>query len=252
MSEWWQSFFDDEYMQVWGTAGTARTTGEVEGLWSLLGLQAGARVLDAPCGYGRLSQPLAARGAIVLGVDQSAPLLAHAERNRDGVGGDRLSYRRHDLRAPLDDGGFDVALNVFSSLGYGTEDDDVAVLTTLRRAVRTDGRVFVDTNHRDAIVTMLARGVRPADRLSDGTLFIEQRHVDAVAGRVETTWYWSGPRGSGEKRASIRIYSITELVALLHRAGLELVSTHRGCSPEPFVSEGQTFGGRVGLLTRPR
>ena len=187
----------------------------------------------------------------MLGVDQSQPLLAHAERNRDGVGSDRLKYREHDLRAPLDDGGFDVAINIFSSLGYGSEDDDLAVLTTLRRAVHAGGRVFIETNHRDSIATMLARGVKPASRSPDGTLFVEQPRFDPIAGRVETVWYWSGPRGSGEKRASIRIYSITELVAIMRRAGLELVAAHKGCSPEPFVAEGPSLGGRVGLLARP-
>lgn len=251
MSEWWQSFFDDDYVHVWGIDNAAKTAAEVDGLWKLLDLRPGARVLDAPCGYGRISQPLAARGAVVLGVDQSQPLIAHAERNRDGVGSDRLKYRHHDLRQPLDDGGFDVALNIFSSLGYGTEDDDLAVLTTLRRAVHASGRVFIDTNHRDVMATMFARGQKPTFRQSDGTLFVEEPRFDAIAGRVETAWYWWGPRGHGEKRASIRIYSLTELVALMKRAGLALLSAHKGCSPEPFVAEGPSLGGRVGLLARP-
>jgi SAM-dependent methyltransferase len=251
MSEWWQSFFDDDYLHVWGTDNQERTTVEVDGLWKLLALQPGSRVLDAPCGFGRISQPLAARGALVLGVDQAQPLLAHAERNRDGVGGERLKYRHHDLRAPLDEGGFDVALNIFSSLGYGTEEDDLAVLTTLRRAVHAGGRVFIDTNHRDVVATWMARGLKPSGRHSDGTIFVETPTFDPIAGRVETAWYWSGPRGSGEKRASIRVYAITELLALMKRAGLALVSVHKGCSPEPFVAEGPNLGGRVGLLARP-
>ena len=187
----------------------------------------------------------------MLGVDQSQPLVAHAERNRDGVGSDRLKYRQHDLRAPLDDGGFDAAINIFSSLGYGSEDDDVAVLTTLRRAVHAGGRVFIDTNHRDSIATMLARGVKPASRSPDGTLFVEQPRFDPIAGRVETVWYWSGPRGSGEKRDRSASTASPSSSRSMRRAGLELVAAHEGCSPEPFVAEGPSLGGRVGLLARP-
>lgn len=251
MAAWWQSFFDEDYLRVWGGAPDEgeRTAREVDGLWTLLGLSPGARVLDAPCGYGRVSQPLAARGAVVVGVDQSAALLAEAERTRGAVGLDRLRYLEHDLRQPLFEGGFDVALNLFSSLGYGTEDDDLAILRTLRGALRDDGRLFVDTMHRDGVAVLFASGARPASRLADGTLVVEQPRFDPIAGRVETTWYWSGPRGAGEKSASLRLYAITEWIALFARAGFAFVSAHRGCTPEPYA-HGGVGGWRVGLLAR--
>ena len=78
--DWWQSFFDSDYLDVWGELfSTEESDAEAERLVELLQLAAGARVLDAPCGYGRLSEPLAARGFDVVGVDQSAELVAHAK-----------------------------------------------------------------------------------------------------------------------------------------------------------------------------
>jgi hypothetical protein len=108
--------------------------------------------------------------------------------------------------------------------------------------------VLVETMHRDAVVARLARNNRPAERLADGTLFVEVPRFDAVAGRMETTWYWSGSGGAGQKAASLRIYTVTELVRLVERAGLRFRSAHRGCSPEPFVAEGPEMGGRVALV----
>lgn len=62
MSDWWQVFFDADYVRLWGQSEVSGSTAaQVEGLWSLLGLQEGSRALDAPCGYGRLSRPLAER-----------------------------------------------------------------------------------------------------------------------------------------------------------------------------------------------
>jgi len=249
MTEWWQVLFDADYIRLWGqsdVAGSADT--QVSGLWSLLGLHEGSRVLDAPCGYGRLSRLLAERGAIVLGVDQSRALLDHAERERGDLPPARLRYLQHDLREPLGEGGFDCALNIFTSLGYGTEEDDVAILATLRAAVRPGGLVFVETGHRDLAVTSLARGMQPSQRLPDGTRIIEDPHFDAISGGMETCWYWSGPSGQGKKAASLRLYTATELVRLLERAGLRFRSAHRGCTPEPFRAEGPDLGGRLGLL----
>jgi SAM-dependent methyltransferase len=249
MSAWWESFFDEDYLHLWGgREAPGATTDQVDGLWGLLSLRDGSRVLDAPCGYGRLSKPLALKGASVLGVDQSAALLAHAERERGDIPPERLRYRRHDLRRPLGEGGFDCALNVFTSLGYGSDDDDVAILGTLREAVRPGGLVFVETNHRDLTATFLAKGVPASQRLPDGTLVVEESRFDPVAGRMEMCWHWSGPGGAGRKEAACRIYTATELVRLIERAGMRFRSAHKGCSAEPFRAEGPDLGGRLGLL----
>ena len=139
---WWQSFFDEHYLQLWrGWLTPERTAREADGLSALLALSPGTRVLDAPCGYGRMSRALAERGAVVTGVDQSAPMIAQAEADRGALDPSRLRYVEHDLRAPLapfhaHGAGFDVALNIFSSIGYGSEDDDLAVFRTLGAALR--------------------------------------------------------------------------------------------------------------------
>lgn len=249
MGNWWQTFFDADYVHVWGGfLSDERNRQEAESLWQILELREGSRVLDAPCGYGRLSRPLAERGAIVVAVDQSADLLEEAERSRGILSPGRLRYVRHDLRTPLAETGFDAAFNVFSSLGYGNEEDDLAMLTTLRLALRPGGLLFVDTMHRDVVVAHMSRGDRPASRLPDGTLVVEEPLFDALTGRVETRWFWSGPRGSGSKSASFRVYSPTELVALIERAGLRFRSAHRGCSMDAFKGEGADMGGRLGIL----
>ncbi len=249
MTEWWKDFFDDEYVRIWSEYTPAeRTAQEVEHLWQLLTLGEGSRVLDAPCGYGRLSLPLAQRGATVLGVDQSKELIAEAERTRADLSPQQLRYLQHDLRSPLPESGFDAALNIFSSLGYGTEEDDLNILRTLGAAIRPGGLVLIETMHRDLAVLNLARGAKHGYRLPDGTLVVEEWTFDAVAGRNNTRWCWSGPAGSGEKTASLRLYSATELVRLVERAGLRFRSAHHGCSPEPFTAQGPDLGGRLGIL----
>lgn len=223
-TDWWRTFFDADYVRVWSSfLPDAASEEQADAIWRTLRLDKGARVLDAPCGYGRLSRPLAVRGARVVGVDQSRALLEEAERMRGGLDEDRLRYRHHDLREPLPEAGFDAALNVFTSIGYGTEADDLAVLRTLASAVRPGGAVLLETNHRDAVVAWLASGA-PGNgrRLEDGTLVVEEPRFDPLTGRVITGWYWQGPRGGGHKTATMRLYTVTELVRLVERAGLRL------------------------------
>ncbi|HVP62369.1 MAG TPA: class I SAM-dependent methyltransferase [Myxococcaceae bacterium] len=245
---WWEQFFDENYLLLWAALSTPGDE-EAAALWRILGLAEGCRLLDAGCGYGRVSLSLARLGARVLAVDQSAALLAEAERRRSDLDPGRLRFLRQDLRAPLAESGFDAALSLFSSLGYGTEADDAAILTTLAAAVRPGGRVVVDTNHRDVLAARLSREGSPAHRLPDGTLLFEERKFDPVAGRVETTWFWSGPRGSGQKTASIRVYTITELVRLMEGVGLRFQAALHPGSGAPFSPAGPLLGGRVLLVS---
>jgi SAM-dependent methyltransferase len=232
-TNWLQGFFDREYLRLWAGSLTAeRTQKEADGIWNLLKLRPSSRVLDAPCGYGRLSLALAERGAIVVGVDLASDMIAEAERNRRGI--ENLRYLEHDLRTELPEDGFDAAFNVFTSLGYGTEEDDVKVLRTLAAAVRPGGKVLVESNHRDLLMAYLSRGNKPSDRLPDGTLIIEEPNFDSVKGVMNTAWYWSGPSGSGKKTATLRVYTITELVRMMDKVGLRLISAHAGLSTEPF------------------
>jgi SAM-dependent methyltransferase len=248
---WWEGFFDADYVRIWGPRFTAGDE-EAAALSRILALTPGSRVLDAPCGYGRVSLPLARSGAFVLGVDQSASLLDEAERRRGDVGLDRLRYLRQDLRSPLAESGFDAALCLFTSLGYGTEEDDLAILRTLAGAVRAGGAVAVDTIHRDVVAAMIARELKPAERLPDGTLVQEEPRLDPVAGRVETTWYRAGPSGAGQKSASLRVYALTELASLVERAGLRVDAVLQPGTGKPFEAKGPFAGGRVLMIaSRP-
>jgi 2-polyprenyl-3-methyl-5-hydroxy-6-metoxy-1,4-benzoquinol methylase len=249
MNPWWTTFFDHNYLQVWGQLFPEEVNSkQAADLWSMLDLQPGAKILDAPCGWGRLSRVLAIMGATVLGVDQSDTLLNYAESTRRDVPLERLRYLKHDLRTPLSETGFDVACNIFTSFGYGTEEDDIAIFRTLRNAVRPGGRVVVETNHRDLLCAYIAHGAKASRRLPDGTLFVDEPEFDAITGLVRLNWYWSGPHGSGEKHAEWRCYTLTQIVSLLERAGLTFSAAYKGLSKTPYRAEGPEAGGRIAIM----
>ncbi len=250
-TDWWQSFFDDEYRLIWSDIFTeAQTKGQAEVLWTLLNLHEGSSVLDAACGYGRLSRPLAERGACVIGVDQSAELLAYAEHNRGSTSRDRLQYVRHDLRYRLKGHTFDAAFNVFTSIGFGTEDDDFAIITTLYEAVRPGSPVLIEAIQRDAVAAFIATGGTMSHRRSDGIIVFHEASLDPAGGRITGTWYWSGPESHGEKTACMRVYTVGELIRLIESAGFRLEQTYLGISTESFQAKGPQMGGRIGLLAR--
>jgi SAM-dependent methyltransferase len=254
VNEWWKAFFDEEYLRIAGQVfQQVDSSGQAAALWSLLDLSPGCRLLDAPCGWGRLSRPLAMLGATVLGVDQSEFLLRAAETQRGELGSQRLRYLRHDLREPLPEEDFDVACNIFTSFGYGTEEEDLALFRTLHGAVKPGGQVLVETSHRDLFCASLARSSKTSIRMADGTLFLDEPEFDPISGVMSLHWYWSGPMGSGEKHAQWRCYTPTEIVRLLESAGLHFIGAYKGFSKAPYRAEGPDAGGRLTVIgVRPK
>ena len=105
--------------------------------------------------------------------------------------------------------------------------------------------------HRDVAATYLSREVQPAERLTDGTLVVEQPRFDGVAGRVKTTWYWYGAaRQRTEERVDPHVLHHRARRADAARRARAGLGAPRLLAA-PFKSEGPDLGGRVGLLARP-
>ena len=76
---WYESFFHGVTLDLWRRAiPPEQTAAEAEFLMKQLQCAEGARVLDVPCGNGRLSFELAKRGLRVTGVDISDEFIAEA------------------------------------------------------------------------------------------------------------------------------------------------------------------------------
>jgi 2-polyprenyl-3-methyl-5-hydroxy-6-metoxy-1,4-benzoquinol methylase len=123
--------------------GGADPMGLLPPLLDLLGDIAGRRVLDAGCGEGFLARVLAARGALVTGIDLS-PRLIELARARDPGGG--IDYRVADLSQPLPAvaGSFDAAA---SYLVLNDVADYRGFAATLAASLRPGGRLALAFNN---------------------------------------------------------------------------------------------------------
>lgn len=109
----------------------------------LAGDVAGQRILDAGCGAGFYAAALADRGASVLGLEDSAVLVAHARARL----GDRAEVRQYDLNTPLDelgDGSFDGAV---CALVLHHLADRPRFLGEVFRVLRPGGWFVLSTTH---------------------------------------------------------------------------------------------------------
>ncbi len=235
-AEAWDTVFNEFYLRAYATEERdEQAEGQAMAAARLSGCPEGGDLLDVPCGFGRHSLPLTRAGYRVTAVDRSQVLLDEAARRAAGERGPELV--RADYRElPFRDAGFDAALNLFSSLGYLGDEEDTRVLAEIHRVLRPDGRLVIETMHRDWLVRHFQEDRWM--RVGEGRLMLEQGSWDPTSGVAQTTQTLVDPGGERESRTwSLRVYSATELLTMVSRAGFASARCHGDLEGGPFSTD---------------
>jgi SAM-dependent methyltransferase len=100
-------------------------------------------ILDAPCGTGRYFDMVLAAGRTVVGIDQSAGMLAQARAKHPDVVLERVGLQELDF-----DGAFDAAMCI-DAMEFVSPEDWPLVLANLHRAVRGGGLIYLTVEQID-------------------------------------------------------------------------------------------------------
>jgi SAM-dependent methyltransferase len=234
MKEWWQSHFDSHYLLEYEPLFTPeRDRAEVARVIDVLGLPAGSRILDVPCGQGRHAHLLAEAGFNVDGFDYSAHLLGLARKRGTGRG---LRYTRGDMRKlPRRwTGRFDAVINLFTSFGFFVDPaDDARVIAEFARVLSPGGILLWHGGSRDGVMAKFL--ARDWWLTSNGTLLAHQRSFDPLSGvlTVDSTWR-SRDRSTASRQHRIRLYTATRLAELCAAEGLVVEEAYDGFTPRPL------------------
>jgi ubiquinone/menaquinone biosynthesis C-methylase UbiE len=140
---WYEQSFGNDYMLVYKHRNWEEAGREARRMVEWLQQPRGAEVLDIGCGMGRHALALAGYGYEVTGVDLSGILLAEAHKH-DAKG--TVRWVEGDMRKlPFAEESFDATVNLFTSFGYfSLEEDNVDVLRGIRKVLRPDGSFLID------------------------------------------------------------------------------------------------------------
>jgi len=202
------------------------TRRECEQIVALVGLEPGARILDAGCGFGRTVGVFAELGYDAVGVDISPAVIEEARRRNPGP-----EYLVHDLTEPLAPAveRFDAIVNVYSSFGYGaTVEDDTAVLRTWHDALKPGGALVMELSDIERSQARLGPLGTVVDREDDGVhehLWCDPEthilHVRYTAADGQTL------------DVDTRLYEAGELARMVEAAGFRDVARYGGFDAHP-------------------
>ena len=231
--EWWEDFFSGAALDLWRVAVSAeQTRAEADFIAGVLELSPGAKALDVPCGEGRLSRELAARGVRVTGVDITREFLEEAEAKAAGRG---LGIRwvHHDMRHLGWQAEFDGAFCFGNSYGYFTDEGNASFLASLSRALKPGARFALDAS--SVAENILPRFEKRQEAKFGDILFIEENHYNHVQGRLDTAYTFVRGDMSEKKSGSHRIYTYRQMVEMLEAAGFENVEGFGSMDKAPFA-----------------
>ncbi|MDQ5870810.1 MAG: class I SAM-dependent methyltransferase, partial [Acidobacteriota bacterium] len=150
--EWWNDFFSGLVVDFWRAAMTPETTrAEADFLAERLRLAPGHRVLDIPCGDGRLALALAERGCRLTGVDISDEFLKAGRAQAEARGLD-VTWRRAEMRDLPWREEFQAAYCAGSSFGYLDDAGNAEFLAAVSRTLVPGGRFFIDCKAAESIL----------------------------------------------------------------------------------------------------
>jgi SAM-dependent methyltransferase len=210
MTEWFEEWFGEEYLQLYPHRDAAEADRAVALIAERVGLEAGWRVLDVACGAGRHARAFEAAGARCIGLDLSAALLRVAREVT------RVPLVRADMRAlPIRLRSMDLTVNLFTSFGYFDRDAEHAgALGEMVSTLRPGGWFVIDfLNARAVRSRLVARETRP---LPGGEAEVE-RSV-SPDGRYVCKSIRTSAGGRFTER--VRLFGAGEIEAMLGAAGV--------------------------------
>ena len=194
-------------------------------------LESPPKVLDLCCGLGRISCELARTGFIVTGVDITESFLKAAREDAKYENLD-IEYINADAREFIRSGYFDTIVNLYISFGYFTDQkDDLKVLRNVYKSLKTGGSFIIETLGKE----ISTRDFVEAEwfERAGGFMLTEYEPLDSWT-FLKNRWILIKDEKRIEKTFVQRLYSASELRAILKEAGFENIDIFGDWDESPY------------------
>jgi SAM-dependent methyltransferase len=212
------TYFDGYYKDIWRSIIPAELTiKETDFMVQHFDLQAGDRVLDIMCGYGRHAIALARKGIAVTAVDNLDDYIDEINKTAknevlpiEGIKADILQYKIDEK--------YDLALCMGNSLNFFNADDVHHLLTNIHTHLNKGGHLLINTWSLAEIA--IKNFTSKSWNEVDGVKHICESNYLFHPTRIESDSIFLSADGHIEKKKAVDyIFSVAEIEAMLEKAG---------------------------------
>ena len=220
-NEWYEEFFQGMALDLWRRAiPIEKTEEEVAFLLETLSAAQGTKLLDVPCGNGRLSLPLSLMGYKITAIDFSQSFIDQANESAKKHK-TKIDYIQGDMRKLELKEEFDGAFCMGNSFGYFDRSGTIDFLHVIGQSLKSKARLVIDSA-MIAECFLLNAGEKEWVQVGDMLMLIDN-HYDCSSSTVSTTYTFI-QNGKQETRKAVHwIYTCGELCDMLKTAGFSVV-----------------------------
>jgi SAM-dependent methyltransferase len=229
--EWFVGFHQGLAARFWRAAAAAMAEDDTAVVRRLLP-DPPAKILDVPCGDGRITVRLAAAGYEAIGVDIVASEVEQARRNAAGTS---ARFEVGDLRALPDVGRVDAIVSWGNAFGYLVPEETARSLAGMRAALRPGGTLVLES--LTVAESLLPGGIEPTNEWEYGGIRLSAtNHYRVAESRLESDFTFEDAEGHVEHtRAAHHVHTSGEVVRLLRQAGFGAIELLSGDGNEPYA-----------------
>jgi SAM-dependent methyltransferase len=230
---WYTEWFNSEnYLKVYSHRDESEAERLVELIVQTLSIKPDSKILDMACGSGRHAVIFAKRGFDVTAVDLSQRLLSDAKataRENDV----KINFVLSDILDFETTQRFNLALNLFTSIGYFDNDEDNFRVIIKAYDLLIDGGYFViDYFNKDNLLKNLI----PTTVFSENGMRITQNR-SIQGNRVFKNISIENNGSVEEFYESVRLYGYDEMLAYIKKAGFTILKEYGDYNGNNFNKE---------------
>jgi SAM-dependent methyltransferase len=229
--DWTRTFFEGPSVELWRRVASPDQNRAEADFILTFARDESERILDVPCGDGRLAIEVARRGHVVTGADISQDSLEYA-RGTAGKAGVEVAFIEADMRNLGMKDRFDLAFCFGNSFAYFDHDGNASFVRSVYDALTPGGRFLMETN-------LAAESVLPTVQLRawykiEDWYMLANREYDAATSRLRADYTFLHEGVEDTRSAWYHIYLARDIVEMFARVGFTDVQTFGSAQREAF------------------
>ena len=198
----------------------------IDNLIARLPIRKNSKILDIACGKGRHSTYFNKQGMNVVGIDLSTNSINAAKKHENKT----LQFKVHDMREVFKKNTFNIATNLFTSLGYfKTIADEQKALNAITLNLKKGGILIIDFMNAKKAMQNLVKYER---KKVDDICFKIRRGIedDCIVKSIK----FSNNSKNHQFQEKVRALTLTDFYNLISNAGLKIIDIFGNYRLEPF------------------